>query len=110
MLLYTFFDGDVDVLFDDGTGGLFDFDFSLFDALLVELLRERDGDFDTELSLEDFDGLFSGLLSGTFSMNLPTAFSGELSLEYFSFLLELYFDSDVLVLDVVLFDALLYRE
>lgn len=91
---YSFcFDGDEDVLFGVGTGGLFDLDFdSLFDALLIELLREIDGDLDTELSLEDFDGLFSG----DFSFVLSTLLSGEVSLESFSFLLAvLYFDSDV---------------
>lgn len=90
--------GDVDVLFDDvGTGGLFDLDFSLFDTLLMELLREIDGDFDTELSRDDFDGLFSG--------DRSALFSGELSVDSFSLLaVGLYFGIDVE------FEPLLKRE
>lgn len=93
LLVYTFcFDGDAVVLFGDGTGGLFDLDFSLFNAFLIELLRDIDGDFDTELSLDDFVELFSGDLS----IALSILFSGELSLESFSFLLDvLYLDKDV---------------
>lgn len=56
--------------------------------LLIELLREIDGDFETELSRDDFDGVFS------FSM----LFSGEFSFKSFSFLavLSLYFDIDAM--------------
>lgn len=108
LLLYNFcFVGDEDVLFDDGTGGLFDLDFSLFDdALFIELLREIDGDFDMELSLDDFDGLFSFDFSGDFSkLFFSSIFSGELAVESFSFLLALlYLDSDVV------FEVLLKRE
>lgn len=83
------------MLFGDGTdGGLFDFDFSLFDALLIELLREIDGDFEIELSRDDFDGVFS----------FSTLFSGELSFASLSlFGAVQYFDSDVM------FELLLYR-
>lgn len=71
----------------DGDGGLFDLDLSLFDALLIELLREIDGDFEIELSRDDFDGVFS------FSM----LFSGELSFESLSlFEVAQYFESDVI--------------
>lgn len=97
-MLYTFalLLGDVDVLFDDdgdGTGGLFDLDFSLLDTLFMELLREIDGDFeDTELSLDDFDGLFSGDRSTLFS----TLFSCGLSVDSLSlFVVGLYFGIDV---------------
>lgn len=93
LLLYNFcLADDVDVLLDDGTGGLFDLDFSLFDALLIELVRDIDGDFDTELSRDDFvDELFSGERS----LFLSTLLSGELSIESFSLLLvELYFGND----------------
>lgn len=87
---YSFcFVGEVDELFGDCVGatdgGLFDFDFeSLFDALLIELLREIDGDFDIELSRDDFDGVFS----------LSMLFSGEFSFESFSLfeVRSLYFD------------------
>lgn len=78
------------MLFDDGVGaadgGLFDLDFSLFDALLMELLREIDGDFEIELSRDDFDGVFS----------FSTLFSGEFSFDSFSLLAlrSLYFDMD----------------
>lgn len=103
LLLYTFcFDGEEDVLFGDGTGGLFDLDFSDFDVLFIELLREVDGDFDTELSLDDFDDDFSGDFSSTIFSSL---FSGELSVEFFSLLLPLvYLDNDVA------FELLLKRE
>lgn len=92
LFVYSFcFVGEVDELFGDCVGatdgGLFDFDFdSLFDALLIELLREIDGDFDIELSREDFDGVFS----------LSMLFSGEFSFESFSFLevRSLYLDND----------------
>lgn len=84
LLLYTFcLDGDEDVLFGASVGGLFDLDFSLFDTLFIELLREMDGDFDIELS-RDFDGLFSG----DFSIDFSTFFSGELSFESRSALVE----------------------
>lgn len=102
MLLYTFcLDGDVDVLFDDGTGGLFDFDFSFFETFFIELLREMDGDFDMELSLDDFDGLFSGLFSGVFSIILLIDFSGELSFESLSLLLVLYLDNEAVVVPLL---------
>lgn len=99
LLLYTFcLVGDDDVLFDDGTGGLFDLDLSPFDTLLIELLREMDGDFETEFSRDDLDALFSGDFSGTFSKFL----SGELSLESLPLLLlPLYFDIDEFVLNRV---------
>lgn len=64
-------------------------DFSLFDVLLlIELLREIDGDFEIELSRDDFDGVFS------FSM----LFSGEFSFESLSFfeIPVLYFDNDAI--------------
>lgn len=102
MLLYTFcLDGDVDVLFDDGTGGLLDFDFSFFETFFIELLREMDGDFDMELSLDDFDGLFSGLFSGVFSIILLIDFSGELSFESLSLLLVLYLDNEAVVVPLL---------
>lgn len=85
------FVGDVDVLFVNGTdGGLFDFDLSIFDVPCLpvsELHRDNDGVFETELSRDDFDGVFS------FSI----LFSGELSVESFSFLvIVLYFDIDAM--------------
>lgn len=102
MLLYTFcLDGDVDVLFDDGTGGLLDFDFSFFETFFIELLLEMDGDFDMELSLDDFDELFSGLFSGVFSIILLIVFSGELSFESLSLLLVLYLDNEAVVVPLL---------
>lgn len=81
------------MLLDGGTGGLFDLDFSLFDvALLIELLRDIDGDLETELSRDDLvDELFSDDRSLLFS----TLFSGELSFESLSLLaVGLYFGND----------------
>lgn len=56
--------------------------------LLIELLREIDGDFEIELSRDDFDGVFS----------FSRLFSGEFSFKSFSILavLSLYFDIDAI--------------